>query len=135
MPMMFFPAFLYGYGDSYGAVFPDLPGCVSDGRSVQEASQRAAEALALHIEGLVEDKQAVPQPSEPSVAIPAWLAAYGEPAARVLVPVECPGPKVRANITIDPGLLARLDAAAAQEGFTRSGFIAQAVRDRLGRAA
>jgi metal-responsive CopG/Arc/MetJ family transcriptional regulator len=48
-----------------------------------------------------------------------------------LVPVEMPGRSVRTNITLDEGLLARLDAAATAEGMSRSGFIAQAVRDRL----
>jgi len=62
----------------------------------------------------------------------AWLAgAGGSTVARVLVPAEVPGRSVRANVTVDEGLLARLDAAAAAEGMSRSGYIAQAVRERL----
>ena len=135
MPLMFYPAFLYGEPGAYGVVFPDLPGCVSDGRSAQEAGERAAEALALHIEGMTEDKQPLPVPSAPDVAKPAWLTEFGEPAARLLVPVDRPGVRVRTNITIDQGLLARLDNAAGAEGMTRSGYIAQAVRERLVKAA
>ncbi|MGH7187809.1 MAG: hypothetical protein ACREF0_01330 [Acetobacteraceae bacterium] len=36
-------------------------------------------------------------------------------------------------MTLNEGLLARLDKAAGAEGETRSGYIAQAVRERLAR--
>jgi predicted RNase H-like HicB family nuclease len=36
----------------YGASFPDLPGCVTAGRTLDEAREMAVEALALHLEGL-----------------------------------------------------------------------------------
>jgi len=88
MPTIFYPAFFYGKPGAYGMVFPDLPGCVSDGRTIQEAAQRAAEALALHIKGMAEDKLALPEPSSPDVQVPDWLSAEGEPVARVLVPVS-----------------------------------------------
>jgi metal-responsive CopG/Arc/MetJ family transcriptional regulator len=38
---------------------------------------------------------------------------------------------VRLNISMAQPLLPRLDAAARSGGFTRSGFIAQAVREKL----
>lgn len=135
MALSFFPAFIYGEPGAYGVVFPDLPGCVSDGPSMQAAAERAAEALALHVEGMAEDGEALPSPSGPDVQIPDWMSAHGEPVARVLVPVERPGARVRTNITIDQGLLGRLDSAARAEGMSRSGYIAQAVRERLTRVA
>ena len=52
-------------------------------------------------------------------------------AARVLVRVEVPGKAVRVNITLPEELLAAVDRFAKREGFTRSGLLAQAVRDRL----
>ena len=33
----------------YGVSFPDLPGCITAGRTVEEAREMAAEALALHL--------------------------------------------------------------------------------------
>jgi predicted RNase H-like HicB family nuclease len=36
-----------------GVVFPDLPGCVSQGDTPQHAAEMALEALALHIESMV----------------------------------------------------------------------------------
>jgi len=45
--------------------------------------------------------------------------------------VDLPGKTVRANITLDQGLLSCIDAAAATDGNTRSGWLAQAARERL----
>lgn len=137
MALRYYPALVeQDDGDTaeagYGVVFPDLPGCVSGGDTVQEAAVNAAEALALHIEGMLEQGGSVPDPSPLDAPLPEWLAnAPGTIAARVLVPVEVPGRSVRTNITLDEGLLARLDAAATAQGMSRSGFIAQAVRERL----
>jgi predicted RNase H-like HicB family nuclease len=36
----------------YGASFPDLPGCITAGRTLDEARTMAVEALALHLQGL-----------------------------------------------------------------------------------
>ncbi len=60
----------------------------------------------------------------PNAPLPDWLEEVpGEIVARVLVPVELPGRAVRANVTIDEGLLARLDAAAAAEGRRAAGSL------------
>ncbi|MEO8714886.1 MAG: type II toxin-antitoxin system HicB family antitoxin [Acetobacteraceae bacterium] len=137
MALRFYPALIEqaegdGPNDGYGVVFPDLPGCTSGGDSVQEAATNAAEALSLHIEGMAEDGLPIPPAGSPDARLPEWLAdVAGEIVARVLVPVEMPGRVIRANITLDEGLLSRLDAAAAAEGTSRSGYIAQAVRQRL----
>ena len=47
----------------YGISFPDFPGCITAGASLDEARAMAAEALAFHIEGMIEDGEAVPLPS------------------------------------------------------------------------
>lgn len=47
----------------YGVSFPDFPGCVSAGSTLDEAREMAAEALDLHIEGMTEDGEAMPEPS------------------------------------------------------------------------
>lgn len=47
----------------YGVIVPDLPGCFSAGATVDEALAMAAEAIELHVEGLVDDGQGVPEPS------------------------------------------------------------------------
>jgi predicted RNase H-like HicB family nuclease len=47
----------------FGVSFPDLPGCISVGDTLDETRAMAAEALALHLDGLAEDGEAVPEPS------------------------------------------------------------------------
>jgi predicted RNase H-like HicB family nuclease len=47
----------------YGVSFPDFPGCVTAGRTMEEAREMAEEALSLHIGGMLEDEQVIPVPS------------------------------------------------------------------------
>src|SRR6266567_2280958 len=47
----------------YGVSFPDLPGCITAGSTLEEAKRMAAEALSLHIAGMREDGQEIPEPS------------------------------------------------------------------------
>jgi predicted RNase H-like HicB family nuclease len=47
----------------FGVSFPDLPGCVTAGATLDEARDMAAEAVAFHLEGLASDGEPVPAPS------------------------------------------------------------------------
>jgi predicted RNase H-like HicB family nuclease len=49
-------------GENYSAYVPDLPGCVSTGSSVDEATANIRGAIALHIESLREHGEEVPPP-------------------------------------------------------------------------
>jgi predicted RNase H-like HicB family nuclease len=49
-------------GSGYGAYVPDLPGCVATGRTHEEARERIAFSLPLHIESLRAHGEAVPGP-------------------------------------------------------------------------
>ncbi|MCU0591244.1 MAG: type II toxin-antitoxin system HicB family antitoxin [Desulfobacterales bacterium] len=48
----------------FGVSFPDFPGCVTAGQTVDEAKDLAQEALALHIKGMIEDGEQLPAPSK-----------------------------------------------------------------------
>lgn len=50
-------------GSDYGVSFPDFPGLVTAGTDLDDARAMAEEALALHIEGLVEDDEVIPEAS------------------------------------------------------------------------
>lgn len=50
--------------DGYGVYFPDLPGCVSFGKTFEEAQREAADALGLHIYGMEQDGEQIPEPSK-----------------------------------------------------------------------
>lgn len=48
---------------NYAAYVPDLPGCVSTGKTREEVAANIREAIEFHIEGLKETGQPVPVPS------------------------------------------------------------------------
>ena len=48
---------------NYAAYVPDLPGCVTTGATIQEVEQGIREAIQLHLAGLLEDGQPIPEPS------------------------------------------------------------------------
>ena len=47
----------------FSLAFPDFPGCVTAGRDLPELKRMAEEALAFHIEGMLEDGERIPAPS------------------------------------------------------------------------
>lgn len=49
---------------SYTVTFPDLPGCISEGKSLSNAIDMAQSALTQWIEYLVEEKEDIPGPSD-----------------------------------------------------------------------
>ena len=116
------------------ASVPALPGCVSQGDSVEDALRNAVEALALHVEGMVAEELELPSSSGLTAKLPDWLleSDMADPV-QALLQVEVPGKSMRVNITMDAALVDRLDAAARRSGTTRSGYLAQAVREKLQR--
>ena len=46
---------------SYGVTVPDLPGCFSGGDTIEEALSSVSEAIELHMEGLLEDGDGIPE--------------------------------------------------------------------------
>ena len=61
---MRYPALIEGGGDDYGVTFPDLPGCVAMGQTVDEVILNAEEALHDWMEGMEELGHEIPAPSE-----------------------------------------------------------------------
>jgi predicted RNase H-like HicB family nuclease len=49
-------------GSGCGAYAPDLPGCVATGRTADEARERIADSIPLHIESLKCHGEPVPKP-------------------------------------------------------------------------
>ena len=106
--------------------FPDLPGCVTAGSTLDEARAMAAEVLTLHVRGLAEDGEAVPEPSslEEVMADP-----ENRDGVAILAPLADAQPKsVRVNITLPEPELDQIDAFAERNGLTRSGFLLRAAK-------
>lgn len=130
-------------GSDFGVSFPDLPGCITAGTTLEEARRMAAEALAFHLEGLTEDGEAVPEPS----SLDDIMADRSNRDAVAFL-VEAPStvdPIVRVNITVPESALDVIDKAAKSAGMSRSSFMVSASsvvarnaasgRSRAGKAA
>jgi len=117
-------------GSDYGVSFPDLPGVVTAGSTLDEARDMAAEALALHLEGLAEDGEAIPEPSSLEDVM-ANKENQDAVATLIAAPAAIAVKSVRVNITLPSDLLEQIDARAEAEGFTRSGFLAQSARKAI----
>jgi len=130
-----YPAFLEPNGNGgFGVFFPDFPGCVSAGDSLDQALAMAAEALALHIEGMQEDGETIPDPGSFD-HLPAWVAEMEDldRCIRAVVPCDLEPEQVRVNVSFERGFLDRLDRAAQAAHMTRSGFLVEAARQAMRR--
>jgi predicted RNase H-like HicB family nuclease len=48
--------------NNLSAWVPDLPGCVTTGRTVEEIERNIREAIEFHLDGLLEDGEPIPEP-------------------------------------------------------------------------
>jgi antitoxin HicB len=62
-------------GGGYAVTVPALPGCFTQGSTVEEAMERAAEAISVHIAGLEADGEPVPEEEEPPRMVTVTVAA------------------------------------------------------------
>ncbi len=47
---------------NYSAYVPDLPGCITTGRTYEEVQKNMVEAIRLHLQGMLEDHEPIPVP-------------------------------------------------------------------------
>ena len=102
----------------FGVSFPDFPGCITAGKTLEESRRNAEDALALHITGMIEDGEAIPEPStlddiadDPAI----------KDAVAILVNVDSEK-RVRVNITARESQIDRIDRLAEEAGMTRSAY-------------
>lgn len=125
-----FVAFIHKEPDTgYGVSFPDLPGCISVGDTLEEARALAAEALELHLAGMIEDGTTIPAPS----SLDDLVAEYEieKPIAMLLIPADSASKSVRVNISLPEDVLRKVDHYAQSHGYTRSGLLISAVRKMI----
>ena len=92
----------------------------------------AEEALALHLAGMSEDEEPIPEPSSLEAVM-----ADRENRDAVAILVKAPpatAKAVRVNMTIPEDELERIDKFAAEKGYTRSGFLLRAAKEAIGGA-
>lgn len=115
-----------GEAGAYGVVVPDLPGCTAMGETVSEAMIHAAEAardwaLTTRARGGVVPSARSPDDMRRDPEVAAALL-QGAALANLAVVLEA-GRPVKANLSLDAGVLAAIDATAARLGVTRSSLI------------
>ncbi len=116
-------------GSDFGVSFPDLPGCVTAGVDLDDARGMAEEALSLHLAGMAEDDEPIPDPSSLEAVM-----ADRENRDAVAILVKAPpamAKAVRVNLTLPEDELERIDKFAAEHGYTRSGFLLHAAKNAL----
>jgi predicted RNase H-like HicB family nuclease len=125
---------LDGSGDAWGVRIPDLPGCYGGGASADAALSDAISAARDYADHIVRKGRALPAPRTLAeiLADPDARPDLARSESVVLIPLVLDkGRSVRANVSLDAGLLEAIDEAAASLGLTRSAFLASAARDKL----
>lgn len=106
----------------FGVSFPDFPGCITAGSTLEEARKMAAEALAMHVAGMRSDGDPIPEPSSLD-------DLRGDPAMKgavaFLTELRESERVVRVNITARKSQIAEIDRRARAKGLTRSSYIVQ----------
>ena len=109
--------------NSYTITFPDLPGCISEGKSLSNAIDMAQKALTQWIGYLLDKNEEIPNSSNLKIIVPA------ENQFANLVRAEIRNNRaVRRTVSI-PGWL---DLKAADAGISLSKVLQEALKDRLG---
>jgi len=127
---------LDGKGSVWGVRIPDVPGCHGGGSTPEEALADAISAL-REIAGHLAANDNTVRPARTLQAILNDPEAGFDPANESLVMVPLlldRGRPVRANISLDAGLLESIDAEAKRRGLTRSAFLASAALDKITQA-
>ncbi len=111
----------------YGVSYPDFPGCITAGETLDEARRNAVDALTLHIEGMVEDGEEIPEPSglDDLARDPALKSAIA-----FLVTINVSDKVERFNITARRSQMKEIDRLSKQHGMTRSAYIVESALRR-----
>ena len=113
-----YPALIDGETGGYGVTFPDLPGIVSMGETLEEAILNAEEALRdCATEAANDGVELAPPSAIEDVAAPSGSALVSVPLIR------SSGRRVRANMMLNEGVVEFMDAEARRRGMTRTAFV------------
>lgn len=130
---IFYPAIFEpnGQGD-FGISFPDLPGCISMGSSIEESLNNARESLGFHISSMLADGDELPEPSSPDAID---LSDYEHGAFQTFIELYMPplmdkqaNRAVAKNVTLPYWL----KKAAEDRGINFSQILVSALKEELG---
>jgi predicted RNase H-like HicB family nuclease len=118
-----YPAIFHKNEDeSYTIIYPDLPGCISEGKNLGNAMYIAQSALTQWIRYLIDKKQAIPQAS-PAEAV--------KPSAGEFVNLICAGVQDSRAVKRTVSIPKWMDDKAVQSGLSLSRVLQDALSERL----
>ena len=112
----------------YGVSFPDFPGCITGGKSIDSVKDLSNEALSGHIQTMREFGEKIPNPTK----LDDIIADQDYLDAIVFFVVSAPDVKsktVRVNITLPEDILHQIDVTAKKRGMSRSSFLTHAAQN------
>ena len=112
---------------AWSIIFPDLPGVTSVAGKFADVMRQAKDALATAVEDMAQEGEALP-PSVEEGALPDYDRSAFQDPRTLLVPVETAGRALRVNVSLDEGLLARIDDVSKRTGLSRSALLARGAR-------
>ena len=114
--------------ENWSISVPVFPGTVTTGRDFAELMKNARDALASVVAAMEEDGAAIPESFDASPDVQTYNPNdYHDPRI-VVISVEAGGRSVRINVTMDEGLVARLDSLADRAHASRSALLARGAR-------
>jgi predicted RNase H-like HicB family nuclease len=131
--MTLYTAIYDGSGDVWGVVVPDFPGVHGGGTTLDGAIEDATSALREVASQMVAAGEPLPEPRDVDVVLDEAMNDRGTSkvcgvSIRLVLDKSRP---VRANISLDAGLLEAIDAEAKRRGLTRSSFLTSAAQHQL----
>jgi predicted RNase H-like HicB family nuclease len=121
------------HDSSYGVSFPDFPGCISAGDTLDEALINAVDALSGHVRIMLADGDTVPDARsvEEILSVPEWAEEAKHAIVSAIPLVRDRGSTKRIDVSMDLGLVEAIDKQAKRKGQTRSDFLATAAKREL----
>ena len=113
-----YPALIDGEKGAYGVSFPDLPGIVAIGDTIDEALINAEEALRDYVIETEMDGDAIEQPCE----LDEVLVEPGQ-VLTVVPLIRQSGRSVRIHMAINEGVAVFIDSEANRRGMTRTAYV------------
>ena len=121
--MVKYPALLDGEEGAYGVAFPDIPGVVAMGRTVDQAILNAEDTLRDYAIEAEKDGEALASPS-PFQAI---KTPHGSQLISVPL-IRLSGKSIRAGLTLDQDVAEFIDSEARRRNMTRKAYVTWMVR-------
>lgn len=113
----------------FGVVFPDFPECTTFGGNLDEAVDQAHEALALYLEDVRQEGDALPEPTAKKklLALPEYKGAKA-----INITVSGDGSDFEEfEVTMHAHLLERIEKYCREHGASPADFLAVAAREAL----